>query len=200
MDNIVYLCTGGPHCFPFAVHELSNCVGSSISLTAHIQCIWPVTALATATWLSCRPWWTTKVCLWTSLQGLWCLCLLQISSKNGRWFWYLFSEESFVVFRCLTTFVRDAVCPQCCMGHEAEWSPGPYCVQVEVECKFSFPFARWMWCSGWQLGCRMLSMPSVIKATKSKWFRKRAHGIGDVVKCQCFLSQFDNVMIKYDNF
>lgn len=43
-------------------------------------------------------------------------------------------------------------------------------------------------------------MPSVIKATKSKWFRKRAHGIGDVVKCQCFLSQFDNVMIKYDNF
>lgn len=86
------------------------------------------------------------------------------------------------------------------MGHKAVRSPGPYCMQVEAECEFSFPLARWMWCSRWQLGCRMLSMPSLIQTTKSEWSRTGVHGIGDVVKCQCFLFQCDNAIIKYDNF
>lgn len=38
----------------------------------------------------------------------------------------------------------DALCPQCCLGQEAEWSLGSCCVLVEVESSLSFPFAGWM--------------------------------------------------------
>lgn len=93
---------------------------------------WPTTALAAATGLSWRVWWT-KVHWGISLPGSWCLCHVRMA------------EDPISFWRELCGgWVWDALCPQCYLGQEAGWSSGPWCVLVEVECRLSFPFAGWM--------------------------------------------------------